>query len=500
MNAKSSLPRGVGIFLVLAVLLPVGQAPPVTALEARQELSPRWVVQGYGDFPRLPIVASGADGSTLTLYLVEGDRATRLVEFDGLNVGSDSVIARLSPDGEHVAILLLDSWDGASTLEVVNVEDSGRLTLDQGRGDLTPERGAAHETISGLAWLDDRHILYSKTISPGAEETDGSQLRGEIWLTNLTGAERRRLAEAPIYRVLGASPDGEWVYCICDPQQEGYLGDGFCALDLASGAIRLLWPRADLSMQGSSSANGAFFGFRLVTMPDGTQRVAFVGSDARSVARSEPPDVWLGDPESGEARIIWTVSQGETFADGWSVYDVPVDFLWSPRSEFEFAYLGDGAAFGGGWRVDVENQQISQLIAGNVGLVSWAEEGDRSPEPGSRMALGRSGGSAWGDTFLRRDRTCTIVSCERRRELGCALRTSEVGHAQLVGQSRLVGWKLGLRPHQCGDGAGVLSAAAAAPDHDHQTRIAHSHQRLWLVRAYRFLYSRSLWVHTHLRL
>jgi hypothetical protein len=72
--------RTTSVLLVLAVLL-LGQTPPATALEAHQELPGR-VVQGYGDFPRLPVVAPGADSTTLTLYLVEGDRATQLLEFE----------------------------------------------------------------------------------------------------------------------------------------------------------------------------------------------------------------------------------------------------------------------------------------------------------------------------------------------------------------------------------------------------------------------------------
>ncbi len=87
--------RTTSVLLVLTVLL-LGQMPPATALEARQE-PPDRVVQGYGDFPRLPVVAPGADGTTLALYLVEGDRAAQLLEFEGLHIGDDSVIVRPSP-------------------------------------------------------------------------------------------------------------------------------------------------------------------------------------------------------------------------------------------------------------------------------------------------------------------------------------------------------------------------------------------------------------------
>ena len=72
MNTKSSLSRGISIFLALAVLLSIGQASLATALEARQEPPPGPAVQGYGGFPRLPVAASGADGSTLALYMDAG--------------------------------------------------------------------------------------------------------------------------------------------------------------------------------------------------------------------------------------------------------------------------------------------------------------------------------------------------------------------------------------------------------------------------------------------
>ncbi len=125
--------KAVSVLRVLIMHLS-GQASAVKAVEVRQEPPPDRVVQGYGDFPRLPVVAPGADGTTLALYLVEGNRATQLQEFEGLHIGDDSVIVRPSPNGEHIAALLLDSWDGASTLEVLNVEETRRVTLDEGAG------------------------------------------------------------------------------------------------------------------------------------------------------------------------------------------------------------------------------------------------------------------------------------------------------------------------------------------------------------------------------
>jgi hypothetical protein len=384
MNVKiQHLFRIASVLLVLAVFLP-GQASAVTALEARQKPPPNRVVQGRGSFPRLPVVAPGADGSTLALYLVEGDRATQLLEFEGMHIGDDSVIVRSSPDGEHIAALLLDSWDGASTLEVLDIKGAHRVTLDEGAGDLAPGKGAAHEDITWLAWLDDEHVLYSKVTAPSTEEVEASRetgaplpVRGEIWLADLEGGTERLLAEAPVQRVLGSSPDGKRVYFTChsQPGREGYYADGFCVMDVDLGAMRMLWPSADRPLEGSAPSNEAFFGYKLVTMPDGKQRVLFVGTEHHNGPPANPPDVWLADPESGEAKRLWTADQGETFPDGWVAYDTPVDFLWSPHSEEVFAYLGDGVAFGGVWWVDVGAGQTNNLLPGDLGLVAWTDEG-----------------------------------------------------------------------------------------------------------------------------
>lgn len=333
------------------------------------------VVQGYGDFPRLPVVAPGADGTTLALYLVEDNQATQLLEFEGLSLGSDSVVVRFSPDGRHIAALLLDNWDGASTLKVLDVKDARRVMLDKGAGDLTPGKGAAHEDITWLAWLDDEHILYSKVTSPSSEEVETSQktgtslpARGEVWLANLEGETRQLLAESLIQRVLGASPDGKRVYFTChsQPGQEGCHADGFCVLDVDLGTTRMLWPSADRPLKGSTPFNNAFFGYKLVTMPDGKQRVLFVGTEHHQGAPANPADVWLADPEAEEAKLIWTADQA---------YDVPVDFLWSPHSEDQFAYLGDGFAFVGVRWVDTGVRQTRNLMPGDLDLMAWTEEG-----------------------------------------------------------------------------------------------------------------------------
>jgi hypothetical protein len=233
MNIKRRRYFKTGIVLLALTALLVGQAPSLAALATRQQ-PPGWVRQGYGDFPRLLIAAPGVDGSTLALYLVVDDGATPVVQFDGLRAGHDSIVPQFSPDGKRIAARLYESWDGDSALETVDIEsgieDARRVVVDQGAGDLSSERGAAFEEITGLAWLDDEHVVYSKRTTPSTAEfyahwEEGIPLpvRGEVWLADLGGERQQLLGQAPVQQVLGASADGQRVYFTCDPvrDQEG---------------------------------------------------------------------------------------------------------------------------------------------------------------------------------------------------------------------------------------------------------------------------------------
>jgi hypothetical protein len=474
---KQRFPRVTTALLVLAVLLS-GKTPPATALENHQE-PPDEVVEGYGDFPRLPVIAPGADSTTLALYLVEGDRATQLVEFEGLRIGDDSVMVWPSPDGRHIAALLLDSWDGASTLEVLDVKEARRVTLDKGAGDLTSARGAAHEDITWLAWLDDEHVLYSKVTAPGTEEVEASQetgaplpVRGEIWLADLQGETERLLAQAPVQRVLGASPDGKRMYFTChsQPGREGYRADGFCVLDVDSGTVRIPWASTDRPLEGSTPSNNTFFGYKLVTMPDGKQRVLFVGTEHHQGPPVNPADVWLADPEREEAERIWTADQGGSFPDSWVAYDTPIDFLWSPCSEEKFAYLGDGIAFGGVWWVDTGVRQTRNLMPGDLHLIAWTEEGIVVQSEEALWLLDEAG-EVRGEIRFR-----------GKGALGLLQVANEVVNYDVpyVNQRWDTpewwdnpdedewGGRVGLWSHQRGDGSGVLSATSIAPHHGFQ--------------------------------
>ena len=209
MNSRvQHLLRTTSALLVLAALLS-GPASSVTAREAWQEPPSNRVAQGYGNFPRLPVVAPGADGTTQALYLVEGDTATRLVTLEGTRAGTDRVDPRLSPDDRYTAFSRYDREAKRSVLEVADTKKPQRAVIAEGlkRGEV---KGAAFEELTSVAWLDAEHILYSKVKWPSSHEWVSSweagtppPVQGEVWMSRIDGKEQRPLASGRIHRVAG---------------------------------------------------------------------------------------------------------------------------------------------------------------------------------------------------------------------------------------------------------------------------------------------------------
>jgi hypothetical protein len=171
-------------------------------------------MQGSGDFPRLPVVAPGADGTTLALYLVEGDTATQLVTLEGTRAGSNRADIQLSPDGRYVACLRTEGEHMRPVIEVVDTYEAQRVIIAEGV-EGGHGRGTAWEELVSVAWMDAEHILYSRVKWPGSDEWVTSweagtplPVQGEVWMSSVDGEEQRLLASGRIYRILGASPGG----------------------------------------------------------------------------------------------------------------------------------------------------------------------------------------------------------------------------------------------------------------------------------------------------
>jgi hypothetical protein len=139
--------------------------------------------------------------------------------------------------------------------------------------------------------------------------------------------------------------------------------------------MKNLWPQEERGVE-------RYHSFKLIALPDGTQRLLFATAERGDTAPMQPPVVWTADPESGHAEAIATINQGRTVPKyGTAIYDIPRDFLWSPRSEREFVYLADGAALGGVWRVDLDAGTAGplggteSLARTGLRLVAWTPEG-----------------------------------------------------------------------------------------------------------------------------
>jgi hypothetical protein len=369
------------VLLAIAVLT-AGQMPTATALGSRQELPAARVLQGSGVFPRLAVAAPAADGMTLALYLVEGDTATQLATLEGTHAGVNRAIVQLSPDGRYVVCLRTEGDYLRPILEVIDTQAAQRAIIAEGAKDV-PEQGATSETLTSVAWVDAEHILYSKVQWPGNEEWTTSweagtplPVRGEVWLSDVEGQEQRLLASGSIYRALGASPGGNTLYVTrLIPGREAEREEGFALLDLESGEMRNLWPRGERGAE-------RYHSFKMIALPDGTQRLLFATAQRVDTAPTQPPVIWIADPESGHAEAIATINQGRAVPEyGTAIYDIPRDFLWSPRSEREFIYLADGAALGGAWRVDLD-AEMSEPLGGTeslartgLRLLAWTPEG-----------------------------------------------------------------------------------------------------------------------------
>jgi hypothetical protein len=109
-------------------------------------------------------------------------------------------------------------------------------------------------------------------------------------------------------------------------------------------------------------------------MPDHTLRVVLATTEGHDGPPSNPADVWLGDPESGEVELIWTAGELATDSAGMRFYDVPGVFFWSPYSTDEFVYLAGGwSAWGIRW-VNTETGQ-SHKLTDNGYPIAWTPEG-----------------------------------------------------------------------------------------------------------------------------
>ena len=119
-----ALPPQLGSPLATATAIP-SVAPTATAGDADGPL----VMEGYGDFPRMAVIAPFGDQAGLALYLVEGSSAIRLAEMPDLNSGSTTVRSVLSPSGAQLAACFRSSSKAAHRVDVFDLKTGERRTI-----------------------------------------------------------------------------------------------------------------------------------------------------------------------------------------------------------------------------------------------------------------------------------------------------------------------------------------------------------------------------------
>ncbi|MGQ9553284.1 MAG: C39 family peptidase [Anaerolineae bacterium] len=409
------------LLLAISLLLVLSNGLPATALTNLQESPSSSLIIGSGDFPRLPVVAPGPDGTTQALYLVEGNQARQLTQFDGLSIYYSFVTAKASPEGKYVALLLVDAEEVASSVvEIVDLATGERIPVDKEAGELAPAKGAAAQEITSIAWMDEGHLLYTKVTWPSSEELFSAwdrhepvNVAGEVWSYDLSTKKRTFLTSAGVYRVLEASPNKGSIYVTrLIPGHEEDREEGLALLDLQSGQMENLWPKED-------STNARYLGFTIVTRPDGTQAVMFATAPRSMTVSHEPPVIWLADPQSKTSQVLWTVSEGKELtpdqAEKNTVYDMPSSFIWAPNSPGQFLYQADGSALGGIWWVDLEPAKAQPLVGTealhsfDIKLLAWSESGIVVQRQGLLRLLD-TGGNVLGEIVIAQGGHLAVAS------------------------------------------------------------------------------------------
>ena len=342
----------------------------------------------WNDFPLLLVVAPRSRANPPALYRVEGNEARQVPFFKDMDV-DDMISCRLSPDGQRGACLLYGN-DSTTTIAVVDLRDFQLAPISSVNWG---ERGSAHDELTSIAWMDNEHIAYTRMRWPSMEEelppSSPLPIHTEVWLSSADGKEQRLLATGRTNRVLGISPDGQRLYVTyLLPGMEIDKMEGFATLDIASGALRYIWPGEE------QTSGSSYFAFRLVTLPDGTQRVTFVAlrQGPNTTVPTQPPVIWQLDPESLEAKAIWTVHRGTSYEKGGQtgmVYDLPEGIIWSSESAHRFIYYAGGAV----WRVDLESQKDERLGEASRNLLAWTAEGIVSQDEATLCLLDEASGT-----------------------------------------------------------------------------------------------------------
>lgn len=260
------------------------------------------------DKDSIRVLINVVDGSAYDVFVRSGDSHSFLKRFEGKPIGAYSVIAKVSPDGRHVALIPdFNSSYGTQLIVLSMVDGSEVLTRDG--------------YITDIAWSNEGQILAFVSLDKDSAVfewvADGSDLSaairpsdpiGQVTLTDLTGNETPLTTHSSIVRVLGFSADSTTLYVTRVHETPGFQLEAFSHISITSGEI------TDVLV---SPLDGVFYrGFKLVPIRGGEPQVGLIVSSSMHATGESGDFLSLVNVDGTNRRDIHTGSVRYT------------DYLW----------------------------------------------------------------------------------------------------------------------------------------------------------------------------
>ena len=296
--------------LILLLLLSMGQPPaPTVAQNQEQNL----IMSGDPNLPPSVYVLA-FNPSTYGIYFLENDTWRLVTAVPVSSVTVDRVIAKLSPNRQRVAYMIIDGETGNSAIFVTDLYGLD-TTLIYASDD--PALAA-----TSFAWYGDQ-IAYTLARGPFAGEADGTVINrleqaaqanysGELWLSSADGSTHDQIVGEGVGQVIGGiTGSNSLFYTVVNTETQDLIG--LNSIDLDDKTVNDLFRKTD---------NTVYLAFDLVQTAPNTMRIAAV--TANSLFSTLP----------GDGTKLLTANLDGSGAQ--VIYSDPLDIgaaVWSPQGD-----------------------------------------------------------------------------------------------------------------------------------------------------------------------
>ncbi|HUS14009.1 MAG TPA: C39 family peptidase, partial [Chloroflexia bacterium] len=315
-------------------------------------------------FPPYVYVAVSGPASYDVMRNVAG-KETRLSRVAVAGVGLSDVVARMAPDGQHVAVRVSGERTGGSSLRIIDTSTSRAITVTLSRSD--------NAGIGTFAWSADSRQLAYTVASPQRATADAGA--GALWVVGADARGAKRLSAPSNARLIAWSPDSSGLYFVRE------MGDAKAPVDL------LYLPLTGASsVVLHSSTGGAQYSMFAVSSaavaegaPGAAQVAMLASGDLAGLPNAAAPPANV--PHSRPARrLVNAEAPAVVSGDGKGTYkplpDAGEDYTvlaWNPTGTH---LLFSGGKSGAVWYADVATGKRWRLPASLNGLapISWSTD------------------------------------------------------------------------------------------------------------------------------